>query len=198
MKILSCVFVIVAVPVVAQESAEYGSGDVAASVHRGLGWLARHQSADGSWSGRYFTLVCQQPCPRVDRAACHDDATGWDHIDIGITGLAVLAFAENGYAHQNGTRSGYENVLRRAVAYLKASQRSSTDRRLDGLFASEECCADDFWIYNHAVATMALARLLKFPTNGPATGARAGAGIRSDRGESSAVACIPRRWPPWR
>ncbi|MFQ5844602.1 MAG: HEAT repeat domain-containing protein, partial [Planctomycetota bacterium] len=63
-----------------------------AAVESGLAWLTRHQSTDGRWSGDKFTDRCEQ----YYRRKCQIGARlgGWD---LGMTGIALLAFYGAGY-----------------------------------------------------------------------------------------------------
>ncbi len=70
------------------------------AVRAGLRWLARAQGPDGSWS-----------CRRWGGSADHD---------VGITGLALLAFLGAGYTQDKGP---FRPTVRRALAWLRAHQK---------------------------------------------------------------------------
>ena len=70
------------------------------SVRAGLTWLARAQEPDGSWS-----------CRRWGGSGAHD---------VGVTGLALLAFLGAGYTQERGP---FRPTVRRALAWLRASQK---------------------------------------------------------------------------
>ncbi len=110
------------------------------AVHRGLRWLADHQDRDGRWSARSFTRHCGDsvPCGGVGSA----------DYDCGVTALAVLAFLGAGHTPtSNSAESRYADVVERALEFLLADQRSSGGIGLRG----------STYLYNHAIATLALA-----------------------------------------
>ena len=120
-----------------------------------LEWLRRHQSPDGSWKSAGYTAQCTQKCQSVD-AAKYGSGQGLPDFDVGVTGLAMLAFAGTGHTHQTGEYEEYADCLRKAVAYLKQVQVHSDDAATHGRFGGAE---HEQWIYNHAIATMALCEL---------------------------------------
>ena len=67
-----------------------------AAVEAGLRWLARHQSADGSWSPDGFTAKCQGA-----RSARTARISATSLYRTGATGLALLAFLGAGHDHQS-------------------------------------------------------------------------------------------------
>ena len=71
-----------------------------AAVRAGLRWLATAQEVDGSWS-------------------CRRWGGGGDY-DVGMTGLALLAFHGAGYTQDKGP---FKPQIRRALAWLRASQK---------------------------------------------------------------------------
>ncbi|MFA4987042.1 MAG: prenyltransferase/squalene oxidase repeat-containing protein [Candidatus Brocadiia bacterium] len=91
------------------------------SVAFGLKWLADHQEADGHW-----------------------DSSKWDgngSSAVGITGLALLAFAGAGHTERSGK---YSRVVRKAIEWLASQQDAK------GNFAPGET------MYSHAIPTLAL------------------------------------------
>ncbi|MFW6107491.1 MAG: hypothetical protein ACOC8A_02255 [bacterium] len=72
------------------------------SVMAGLYWLAKAQEPDGRWS-----------CKKWDGSGEHD---------VGMTGLALLAFLGAGYTHTRGT---FKDTVAKGLAWLKASQKDS-------------------------------------------------------------------------
>ncbi|QDU68585.1 hypothetical protein [Engelhardtia mirabilis] len=62
---------------------------VARAIAAGLDWLARHRSTEGSWSGAAFSAGCAG-----SGTIC--DGAGFDYHDLGLTALALLAFADAG------------------------------------------------------------------------------------------------------
>ncbi len=107
-------------------------------VGMGLEWLAKHQSKDGSWSCNNFSHRCAKNI--CDGAGSNAEYTP------GTTGLALLAFLGAGHTHTHGS---YKNVVRRGVKYLRSIQTP------DGCVGAK--ALDGHYIYNHAIAAMALA-----------------------------------------
>jgi hypothetical protein len=119
------------------------------AVNAALRWLARHQNEDGSWSPDRFDRHCkaQDKC----------DGFGDAKYDVGITALALLAFLGRGYTHLSresyqdpltGKNICYGDVVYKAIVYLQKEQEAS------GKIAGGD---RDKYMYNHAIATMALA-----------------------------------------
>lgn len=110
----------------------------------GLIWLAKHQNPDGSWGARTFQNQCHN-----DKC----DGIGDEQLNIGLTGLALLAFTCAGYTINN--RDIYDgicfgHVVTKAALYLLNIQLS------DGTFGGVK---DGKFMYNQAIATYALADL---------------------------------------
>ena len=105
---------------------------VAKASDRGLGWLARQQNPDGSWS---------------------TGGAGKTRFKPGCTGLVVLAYASRGHTPGHGR---FAKPLARAVDYLLAS----AERGL-GIFVEEAGPGNRTFanMYNHGFATLALARV---------------------------------------
>ena len=102
-----------------------------------LEWLAKHQDEDGKWDCDGFS---KHDAPTG--AAC--DGPGKPTHDVGVTGLALLAFLGNG----NTMRSGpYKDSIKRGVNWLR------TEQGADGLFGQPT--SHDF-IYDHAIAAYAI------------------------------------------
>lgn len=110
-----------------------GSGCVNAA----LDWLAAHQDADGGWDADGFM--------KHDPAGDRTDGPGYANHDIGVTGLALLAFLGNGHTMTRGT---HKEVVRRGIRWLTREQ----DRE-SGLFGEEIGHA---FLYDHAIATLAM------------------------------------------
>ncbi len=115
-----------------------GNEDTRTAVDRGLNWLAAHQSADGSWDSDGFFRNTGSP----NEPAC--DGAGRPQYDVGLTGLALLAFLGAG----NTTESGpYKEVVTNGINWLRLQQAS------DGCFGDRE---SPQFTYNHALATLAV------------------------------------------
>lgn len=116
-----------------------GGGGGAATlptIDAALAWLAKHQDADGKWDADEFMRhdLEGKPCTGPGNAV----------HDVGVTGLAMLAFLGDG----NTLRTGrYHDHLKRAAAWLVAQQQ---ENGLLGMAASHD------FVYDHAIATYAL------------------------------------------
>ena len=104
-----------------------------------LDWLAAQQAPDGSWSSGV------QPTPRAwtGTPAVNPDWRGLH--DVGVTGLALLAFFGEG---SNLRVGAYKAPIARGVAWLLLQQN-----RGSGLIGRPKTHT---FLYNHAVATQAL------------------------------------------
>jgi HEAT repeat protein len=111
-----------------------------AAVERGLAWLARHQELDGRWSGDRFT----DRCKRYFRKKCQVGARLGDW-DVGMTGIALLAFYGAGYRPTGGR---HKDTVLRAQVYTAARQWA------DGDFGGQ---GDLIGGYTRPIATIALA-----------------------------------------
>lgn len=98
------------------------TGRYRAAVEKALRRLADGQSVSGLWEA-----------PRGSPAKVHE---------VGVTGLALMAFAANGSTHKNGPFAG---VVERGINGLRALQKG-------GLIGAPE----GNYMYNHAIATIAL------------------------------------------
>ncbi|MHC4375505.1 MAG: prenyltransferase/squalene oxidase repeat-containing protein [Planctomycetota bacterium] len=108
----------------------------------GLEWLKDHQSDDGSWDVDGFADYCDK-----DGELCNGE--GDELHDVGVTGLALLAFLGFGDTMKEGQ---YKDVITRGVKWLQQQQDSET-----GLIGDD---IGTEYIYNHAIATLALAEAL--------------------------------------
>lgn len=105
------------------------------AIERGLRWLHTHQDQDGKWDADGFV--------KHDRRGRADGAGNPVH-DVGITGLALLAFLGDGSTTKKGP---YKEVVQKAVAWLRTQQGRN------GLFGTR--ASHDF-IYDHAIASFAM------------------------------------------
>jgi hypothetical protein len=119
-----------------------GSGRTEQAVALGLKWLADHQdvNADGRWDAAGF----MKHDPRDDRCT----GAGGRRYDVGVTGLALLAFLGAGYTDR-GTlqKNAYAKNVRMGLRFLMTSQDK------EGCFGPR---ASMFFIYSHAIATLAM------------------------------------------
>ena len=105
----------------------------------GLEWLKNHQSPDGSWDCDGFSANCGE----IGSTVC--DGDGHAQHDVGVTGLALLAFLGEG----NTTTEGqYKKTVAAGIKWLKGQQ--DPDTGLLGEKSSHE------FLYNHSLATLAV------------------------------------------
>ncbi len=114
-----------------------GGKSYAAAIDAGLKWLANHQDEDGKWD--------------CDGFMKHDDATseicdgpGNPVHDVGVTGLALLAFLGDGSTMRQGP---YQENIKKGVNWLRKQQQET------GLFGTN--ASHDF-VYDHAIAAYAM------------------------------------------
>ena len=117
----------------------------ARSVRRGdnaaLNWLAAHQSPNGGWEAAGFGSWCDlSPAPTR-----RPEGQGKASYDVGVTGLATLAFLTAGYTNRGN--HPYAKTVSRALRYLKNVQDP------EGCFGPR---SSQQYIYNHALAMSAM------------------------------------------
>jgi hypothetical protein len=124
-----------------------GGGGTEDAVRAALRWLARHQSADGSWGAATYSLGCAgEGC----------SGSGVRDYDVGVTGLSLLAFLGAGYSHLSrddipdprapGRTLRFGEVVRNGVKWLMAQQDG------DGCVGPRR----GHYMYNHAIGALAL------------------------------------------
>ncbi|OHB69399.1 MAG: hypothetical protein A2W23_01505 [Planctomycetes bacterium RBG_16_43_13] len=104
-------------------------------IQSALDWLSRHQEKDGHWSAGSFQMQC------VD-SICSGE--GPLEFDAAVSGLALLAFLGAGY-------TSTDEPIKKAVEWLISQQG------IDGCIGR----VGGKYIYNHAIATFALAEAYK-------------------------------------
>lgn len=110
-------------------------------VNAALRWLAAHQSLEGCWGAYIFDRWCDRayvdPQPEL--------GLGKAQYDMGVTGLALLAFL--GAGHTNRSEGPFRKVVGDGLRWLKDMQddEGCIGQRLGG-----------HWLYGHAIATIAL------------------------------------------
>lgn len=125
-----------------------------ARVDAALKWLADHQDREGYWSaGNFLAASTRKEATSTGnlefvKPGEKGSDFGWESItDIGLTGLGLLAFTANGFTHREGD---HRTIVHNAVIYLRKVQGN------DGCFAPKD---EDLFVYNHAIATTALAEI---------------------------------------
>lgn len=117
------------------------------TILEGLRWLARHQGADGGWQAVGYVHACP-PDARCEGAGSAD-------YDVGVTGLALLAFLGAGYTDRpqethadpvTGRESDFGTVVASGLRHLLEHQAP------DGCLSPRVSKL----MYNHAIATLAL------------------------------------------
>jgi hypothetical protein len=117
----------------------YGGGrHTESAVMMGLVWLKNHQNPDGMWACKKFMMNCK-------KGTCTGPGSN-DEYDMGVTGLAMLAFLGAGHTHKHGK---FKNTVKDGLKAMKDKQTP------DGCFGTKT--ADGHWIYNHAICSMAAA-----------------------------------------
>ena len=123
--------------------------EVRSAIDRALVWLAQVQdiAAAGMWDANNWM-----------KHASGAKGAGGAHYDIGVTGLALLAFLNNGYTDRGGQHENpYAKNVRRGFRFLLTSQDE------DGCFGNR---ASQHYIYNHIIATNAMVEAFR-RTNNP-------------------------------
>ncbi|HLQ36654.1 MAG TPA: hypothetical protein VK348_02545, partial [Planctomycetota bacterium] len=113
-----------------------GGKSTAEAVKLGLEWLKKHQDSDGHWDTASFMKH------DVEGVPC--DGAGNPVNDVGITGLATLAFLGEGNTLRIGS---YKKVVQAAVKWMMENQGEN------GLLGANN---SEGYIYSHAIGTLAL------------------------------------------
>jgi len=101
----------------------------------GLAWLAAHQSPAGGWDCDGFEAMCR-------KNKC--GGPGYATYDIGVTGLALLAFLQSGSARAN---PGHMEVVWKGLDWLRGVQDPQ------GCIGPR---TSDHFVYGHAAASLAI------------------------------------------
>jgi hypothetical protein len=108
----------------------------------GLKWLADHQDVEGD--GRWDCDGFMKHDPADDKC----DGPGGALYDVGVTGLALLAFLGAGYTDRGSTHENpYSRNVRQGLRYLMTAQDE------EGCFGTR---ASQHFMYNHAIAALAV------------------------------------------
>jgi hypothetical protein len=109
----------------------------------GLEWLANHQDNDGKWDCDEF----MKHDPPTD--VC--DGPGHAEHDVGVTGLAMLAFMGDGHTTRQGL---YKEKVTKAVKWMREQQDFE-----NGLIGEKIGTA---FLYDHSIATLAMCEAYYF------------------------------------
>lgn len=126
-----------------------GGGDTEDAVKNALKWLARHQSADGSWKVQAYTDECNKIARFQTGGKCIPNP-GMGDFDAGVTGLSILAFLGAGYSHlskDNWDGIIVGDVVRKGVQWMMSHQDP------EGCVGSRQA---DKYMYNHTICALAL------------------------------------------
>lgn len=123
-----------------------GSTRTEDAVTLGLKWLASVQDDDGRWDADDFMKHYVSSRSEGDRAL---EGPGYSRVDIGLTGLCLLAFTGAGNDAQQGD---FTAAVRRAARFLLDEQRPE-----DGGFGLGDKYRPT--LYDHSLATLAIADL---------------------------------------
>ncbi len=115
------------------------------AVFHALRWLAAHQAPDGRWACSGWDRWCERK-PASEAL----DGAGKDRYDVGVTGLALLAFLRAGYGDRGA--HPYARVVADGLRWLRGVQ---DDEGCVGTRSSGH------YVYGHAIATLALVEALR-------------------------------------
>ncbi len=126
--------------------------DSRAAVAAALGWLERHQHADGSWRPRDHVTRCATRCRNIDEER-HGSGLGHPAYIIGVTGLAMLAFLENLPNESGEVYKRHLEVVEKAARFLRELQARTDDPLSNGRYGP---FVVENAVYNQAIATRAM------------------------------------------
>ncbi|MDQ7779512.1 MAG: hypothetical protein RDV41_07360 [Planctomycetota bacterium] len=118
-----------------------GGGTIVRVTINGLVWLARHQNPEGYWDSDGFHSQCKG-------TIC--DGPGYPDYNVGVTGLALLAFLGAGYTHRSEDiidGIAFGKVVKKGLLWLQRQQD------VEGLFGGKSCAK---YMYNHALGTLTM------------------------------------------
>lgn len=114
----------------------YELAPIAVAAELAREWLAEHQDEDGRWDADGFM--------EHDPADAKSGGPGSAEFDVGVTGLALLAFLSSGQTHLEGPQ---HEAVERGLEWLCSQQQQ------DGLIGERVGHA---YLYGHGIATLAL------------------------------------------
>ncbi len=117
------------------------------AISNALDWLKRHQAENGSWGSNDFHKQCKGS-PACTGAGCHNAHTQ------GLTGLALLAFAEGGALSLDGR---YSDTIKKGMDCILGMQNE------DGSYGAKlgDGNISGSFLYCHYLCTAALARVYR-------------------------------------
>jgi hypothetical protein len=120
-----------------------GGKRVLDAVDDALLWLKAHQSPDGGWECESF----RKWCDLKPASGAGPEGAGKATYDVGVTGLALLAFLGAGYTQRSDDANGFGKVVAAGLRYLKNVQDA------EGCFGNR---SSGHYVYNHAIAALAM------------------------------------------
>ncbi|MEM8944722.1 MAG: prenyltransferase/squalene oxidase repeat-containing protein [Planctomycetota bacterium] len=120
-----------------------GSEQTEQAVRAALGWLATAQSENGGWDASRYGAGTARVVLSQDRRGAGA------HADMGVTGLALLAFLGAGHTHNTGA---YTHEVAGGLEYLRQRQRADGSLFDDAQFFARMYC--------HSMATFAVCEAL--------------------------------------
>ncbi len=112
------------------------------AVEDALRWLMAHQSPDGGWECEGWRKWCDGK-PSAEGESL--EGAGKAVYDVGVTGMALLAFLGAGYT--NRSEGPFGKVVGNGLKYLRNVQDA------EGCFGSR---STGHYVYNHAIAALAM------------------------------------------
>ena len=125
-----------------------GGKGIEQALKDGLDWLRDHQAPEGYWDCDGFDGYCG----KIGSTTC--GGLGNPTHDVGMTGLALLAFLGEGSTTTQGT---YKETVKRGIDWLRKQQDRDTGQ-------IGERSSHDF-IYDHAIAALAITEAYYFSRN---------------------------------
>ncbi len=116
-----------------------GSAETELAVKMALEWLAANQSIEGRWDSRKNGGGIER------RVLGHDRESAGAHADMGVSGLALLAFLSGGHTHMDGP---HMETVRRGLEFISGNQGSDGNLYGDAKLYERMYC--------HSMATLAL------------------------------------------
>ncbi len=123
-----------------------GGAGTEQALKNALEWLKEHQAANGAWDCDGFSAECG----KIGSTTCGNPGNATH--DVGVTGLALLAFLGDG--HTTSRPGPYKDTVSKGIKWLREQQDNDT-----GLIGDDT--SHDF-IYDHAIASLAICEAYYF------------------------------------